>query len=676
MSDQISEKVSSDAVDSSTSVTIDTGADTHRGSYVVVARRYRPQLFADLVGQEHIAQALAGAITQQRVGHAYLFTGARGVGKTSAARIFAKALNCVNGPTATPCNECDICRSVSSGDDVDVLEIDGASNRGIDEIRELRQNVNVRASRSRYKIYIIDEVHMLTREAFNALLKTLEEPPKHVKFIFCTTEAEKIPITILSRCQRFDFAGIQPQSILGRLRQIVTAEGVEADSEALEIIARRAAGSMRDSQSLLEQLLACGGDRLTADDVNRLLGTAGDKRLGQLVRQLSAGDAAGALAGLDRAVEEGVDVAQLLDQLLGIYRDLMVIAVGASSEALLHISPGEQPQMTELARQLGVETILAAMQVIDTSLARLRYTTRGRTLVELALVRLSRLGQLEDLSTLLSQLRDGTLPAVGELPVTRALPGAGVLPLPSADRSKAISERPEQHTTTVTSSTITTPTTSLSAEVKKKSAADRAALTLEPDRSEVVSATSHQKPLETVPSLKTENRPSVVKEAVSAAGSDATEDIASAKLLDPPASKVDDPAPKVVVTSENAMRVWQSILPQLSEMTRAMAAEVAVIAISAPNRLAASFPAAYTAGKSYCERVAPQIERALQNVTGQVWRVDYQLLPPVADGSPGAVRNRTTTGNRQRMQEAAQNPLVRRAVELFDARPVRLEEPG
>src|SRR6201995_1877794 len=189
---------------------------TPAGRYTVIARRYRPQSFEDLVGQEHVARALQQAITTNRVGHAYLFTGARGVGKTSAARILAKALNCVEGPTPTPCNECDVCQRVSTGEDVDVLEIDGASNRGIDKFRQLRQIVAVRPSRDRYKIYIIDEVHMLTKEAFNALLKTLEEPPEHVKFIFCTTEAAKIPITILSRCQRFDFAGIRPASIQDR----------------------------------------------------------------------------------------------------------------------------------------------------------------------------------------------------------------------------------------------------------------------------------------------------------------------------------------------------------------------------------------------------------------------------------------------------------------------------
>ncbi|MCH7727627.1 MAG: DNA polymerase III subunit gamma/tau, partial [Planctomycetes bacterium] len=197
---------------------------TSGDKYIVVARRYRPQSFDQLIGQSQVSQALCGAITTNRVGHAYLFTGARGVGKTSTARIFAKSLNCTDGPTPSPCNECDICQSIARGDDMDVVEIDGASNRGIDEIRQLRANVNVRASRARFKIYIIDEVHMLTTPAFNALLKTLEEPPEHVKFIFCTTDPEKIPITVLSRCQRYDFVPINADEIVERLKQIVAGE--------------------------------------------------------------------------------------------------------------------------------------------------------------------------------------------------------------------------------------------------------------------------------------------------------------------------------------------------------------------------------------------------------------------------------------------------------------------
>jgi DNA polymerase III subunit gamma/tau len=376
-------------------------------SYVVVARRYRPQRFDELIGQEHVAQALSNAISTQRVGHAYLFTGARGVGKTSAARILAKALNCQKGPSPTPCNECDICQSISSGEDVDVLEIDGASNRGIDEIRQLRQNAGVRPSRSRYKIYIIDEVHMLTREAFNALLKTLEEPPEHVKFIFCTTEANKIPITILSRCQRFDFAGILTRSIHQRLEQIVATEGVEADPEALEVLARRAAGSMRDSQSLLEQLLAFSHGRITVADVHGMLGTAGEERIAALMRHLIERNPAGALGELDTAMNAGVDAAQFIEQIFGCLRDCMVAAVGCPSEAFLYTSPSGADVIVTAGKQLGLSTLLAIMQILDQTLSRMKYSTQGRILAELALVRICDLENLDDLSDLIAQLKSG-----------------------------------------------------------------------------------------------------------------------------------------------------------------------------------------------------------------------------------------------------------------------------
>ena len=385
------------------------------GQYVVVARRYRPQNFEELVGQGPTAQALASAITTNRVGHAYLFTGARGVGKTSTARIFAKALNCVKGPTTTPCNECDICEAISTGDDVDVLEIDGASNRGIDEIRQLRSNVNVRPSRARFKIYIIDEVHMLTNQAFNALLKTLEEPPEHVKFIFCTTEADKIPITVLSRCQRFDFAPIETRSIVQRLVEICKSEGVEAEQEALQIIARRAAGSMRDSQSLLEQLLSFGGQRVTTADVHSMLGTAKSSRLSSLAAALLARDAAAALTELEAAVAEGVDVGQLTEQLLGYMRDSMAALVGCPSDLLLHSSAAEYDSLKVFGEQLGLETLLAVAQILDQTLARMRQSTHSRTLAELALVRICKLENLDQLPALVAQLRNG-----GPLPKSAA----------------------------------------------------------------------------------------------------------------------------------------------------------------------------------------------------------------------------------------------------------------
>jgi DNA polymerase-3 subunit gamma/tau len=407
------------------------------GEYVVIARRYRPQAFGELVGQQHVARALEQAITSDRVGHAYLFTGARGVGKTSAARILAKALNCVKGPTPTPCNECDVCRSVATGDDMDVLEIDGASNRGIDEIRQLRQNVAVRPGRARFKIYIIDEVHMLTKEAFNALLKTLEEPPEHVKFIFATTEANKIPITILSRCQRFDFAGIDTGAILTRLTQIAAAEGVEIESDAAQILASRAAGSMRDSQSLLEQLLAVTDKRISAADVNSLLGTAPVERLSGLVGHLAARDAGAALAEMDGALASGVDVGQLLDQLIGYFRDVMAVAVGCGPQQMLYALPSQAEEVAAIGRQLGLPTILAMVQILDQTAARLRVSLHGRTLVEMAIVRICSLENLDDLAGLVAELRTGGAGLLEE-PAKKNIEPRPRLTSPSAP----VSERP------------------------------------------------------------------------------------------------------------------------------------------------------------------------------------------------------------------------------------------
>src|SRR5579863_1943194 len=305
--------------------------------YTVLARRFRPQLFADVVGQENIAQALRNAIAADRVAHAYLFTGARGVGKTSTARILAKSLNCPQSTGGDPCNHCEVCQSISAGSDVDVIEIDGASNRGIDEIRTLRANVNVKPMRCRYKIYIIDEVHMLTKEAFNALLKTLEEPPANVKFIFCTTDPQKVPETILSRCQRFDFGTIATATIGKRLTEIAAAEGVEVEPKAVQLVARRAAGSMRSEESLFDQLLAFGGKTIGAADVHRLLGTAPDERLVDLGQALVNRDRSRVLALFDEALQSGVQISELTEQLLAFFRDLMVLACGAADAPLLSL---------------------------------------------------------------------------------------------------------------------------------------------------------------------------------------------------------------------------------------------------------------------------------------------------------------------------------------------------
>lgn len=393
------------------------------GHYTVLARRFRPQTFADVVGQQHVAQALQNAIRSGRVAHAYLFTGARGVGKTSMARILAKALNCPNAVDAVPCHECDICQAIAAGNDMDVMEIDGASNRGIDDIRTLRSNVNIKSMRSQYKLYIIDEVHMLTKEAFNALLKTLEEPPPNVKFIFCTTEPNKVPETILSRCQRFDFSTIATANILGRLSEIAEAEQVDVEPAALELVARRAAGSMRDSQSLLDQLLAFGGEQITAADVHRLFGTAADERLISLVDALIQRRRDSLLAQLDAALVEGVQLDELINQLIHFIRDLMVIASGANSVTLMGVADENRPQLERQAKAWGLATILAALQILAETKSRMFRASHSRALAELGLIRISMLAELDDLREAIEELRSGRgMGATGQSPKSSAGP--------------------------------------------------------------------------------------------------------------------------------------------------------------------------------------------------------------------------------------------------------------
>ncbi len=413
-------------------------------AYQVVARRYRPQRFAELVGQEHVARGLSGAIESGRIGHAYLFTGARGTGKTSAARIFAKALECERGPAGEPCNDCDACRAIAAGQDVDVVEIDAASNRGIDEMRQLRQNVAVRPARGRVKIYIIDEVHMLTREAFNALLKTLEEPPAHVKFVLCTTEPEKLPITILSRCQRFDFTTVETAAIARRLAQIVEAEGADVSAEALHLIARRAAGSMRDSQSLLEQLLGAAAGPIGVDDVHAVIGTGREERIGAVVAAVAARDAAAALAALDAALAGGADAGGVLDQLVAALRDCLLASVGAAPE-LMTQGEGLGVDLSAVGRQLGTATVLAMLQILDQALARMRTSGHPAVLAEMAVVRLARLEDLESLAAVIDKIAaGGPAPAAEPRPVS-ARPAAAAA-APSTATATAATEREKKTT--------------------------------------------------------------------------------------------------------------------------------------------------------------------------------------------------------------------------------------
>src|SRR5688572_12906102 len=285
-------------------------------SYTVLARKYRPQTFDDLVGQEHVTRTLGNAIASGRIAHAFLFTGVRGVGKTTTARILSKALNCVNGPTPKPCNQCDQCREITAGVDMDVLEMDGASNNSVEDVRRLQESIPYRPARDRFKVVIVDEVHMLSTGAFNAFLKTLEEPPAHVKFIFATTEIHKVPVTIRSRCQRYDFRLIPQTVVAARVREILAAEGITADDAAVAIVAREAAGSMRDALTILDQVVAFSGSELRGVEVAEALGIADRARVFEAVRGVLGGDAAAALRVVDEMAQRGVDMLNFGKQIL------------------------------------------------------------------------------------------------------------------------------------------------------------------------------------------------------------------------------------------------------------------------------------------------------------------------------------------------------------------------
>ncbi|MFN7971155.1 MAG: DNA polymerase III subunit gamma/tau [Acidobacteriota bacterium] len=304
-------------------------------SYVVIARKFRPVQFPDVVGQEVVTRTLTNALSLGRVAHAYLFSGTRGVGKTTTARLLAKCLNCAKGVSSTPCDECPSCREIGAGGAIDVLEIDGASNRGINEVRELRESARYTPARDRHKIFIIDEVHMLTSEAFNALLKTLEEPPRHVVFILATTEREKVPATILSRCQKLDFRRLGTEEISASLEKTCVAMNTTIDVPALHALARAADGSMRDAQSLLEQVMAYAKDGITKGDVDAVLGSVPRAIVEDTLRAILDGDAPGVLSAVDRLYESGQDPRAYVTSLLEAHRDLIVIATGSRKKSVL-----------------------------------------------------------------------------------------------------------------------------------------------------------------------------------------------------------------------------------------------------------------------------------------------------------------------------------------------------
>ena len=386
-------------------------------SYEVFARKYRPQTFDGLVGQTHVSRTLKNAIAQNRLAHAYLFVGPRGIGKTSTARILAKSLNCVKGPTVTPCGECDNCLEIAGGNSLDVIEIDGASNRGIDDVRELRDNVRYAPAKSRLKIYIIDEVHMLTKEAFNALLKTLEEPPPHVKFIFATTEPDKVLPTILSRCQRFDLHRIPANLIAQHLQFIAGKEKITLEPAAAHAIARGAEGGLRDAESMLDQLVAFCGEKISENDVLNVFGFTSEQTVIDLMRHILRSETPGAIDLLHQQSESGKDMMRLMSDLISYLRDLLVFK--AKPDALKEdVDPDVQKSLAAHAELIAMDRLLELIDQFAAAEGRMKWAPNKKLHFEVAIIKaIQSLGQatLDEVIEKLGELRDGgkTRPVAG-----------------------------------------------------------------------------------------------------------------------------------------------------------------------------------------------------------------------------------------------------------------------
>ena len=644
-------------------------------SYKVIARKYRPQTFADLVGQQHVTKTLANAIRSGRVAHAYIFSGVRGVGKTTTARILAKALKCVKGPTTEPDNVCDACREIAAGTSLDVIEIDAASNRGIDQIRELREMVRYAPAASRYKVVILDEAHQLTDEASNALLKTLEEPPERVVFIMATTQPEDLADTIKSRAQLFQFRALTFQEIAGEIERVAKAENLKIDSGAVAVLARAAEGSLRDGLSLLEQAIAYAGDAITDTQVRELLGVVAESVLDELVDSIAEQSAQRALALVHRLISDGQNLQHFCREAIRHFRNLLVTRVCGADSNLIAAPQDERPRLAKQAGQFGEEDLTRFFQILVATDDDLRRKPDPRLHLELGLLKLINAQRLAPLEEIIGDLRGGEIPRGGKLPGTpgRAT-GAAASSLssaPPAGGPTPLSAAPVASPFARTESSSASPaySTASSAVSSTSSAAVRMAPMPKTEASAApIPATSPQEK-ESV-SLRSEEPEGAVAKAASSGEPAAPVRTSAAAPVPATAPRIvsraaEDPANGLGAAQVEAIKAalqGQKFLWSMVEHATRWEIEGAELHLFFPTESRAL--AEMLQARDPMER----LRTVLNQVVGQPLRVCVKLdsnLKPIGTGGGSELRSRFE-----------QDPIVRTMLEKFGGQISRVKRPG
>ena len=632
-------------------------------AYTVFARKYRPQTFTELVGQEHVARTLGNAIDSKRVAHAFLFTGVRGVGKTTTARLLAKALNCHNGPTRAPCNDCDPCRDITAGVDMDVLEMDGASNNSVDDVRRLQETLPFRPSRDRFKIVIVDEVHMLSTGAFNAFLKTLEEPPPHVKFIFATTEIHKVPITIRSRCQRYDFRLIPQAIVAQRVKEILKAEEVTADEQAVAIVARESAGSMRDALTLLDQLVAFGGKHLVGEEVAQTLGIAARNGVINTAHALLTGDPAACISAVDQLCGQGVDPLHLNRQLLEVARDLVVLRLTDGS--LVELAEEERAAAKKLAEEHDPLELQRAFAMLGKLADEVGRASAPKMVLEMGLARIATRPALRDLAQLMARVerlekslrgQGGTRRQTSRAPARRATLGAD--PQPSA--AAAISDKrsfampPRASTAAPSGAPTSRPAPSSPTRSQQAPSAPAPSPAEAPAKQAEIQKSAPESPAPKSPAPEKH-----VQAPAELAASDS-----------PPPTAPREATEAGIQLRRNAMQEWERIIELLRGQRPALAAilEHGVPRVVSADKIILSFKK----GSFYARQArAPESERAILDAAESIWsaRPPYEVRDDVDGDEKRTVasveQTRRDHRDREKKKAALEHPRVLEALDVF-----------